>query len=113
SISSILSAGFRRAEERVAYHQPRNAFSGASAPPQFMSSQRLCSTRRSIASVIPPCTIGECSQVDLVRPRGAVLFREVDVGLRDLRGQHKSVMFVASGVSQLFEPFWSQHLSQG
>ena len=64
--------------------------------------------RRSIASVIPPCTIGECPQVDLVRPRGSVLLHEVDVRLRDLRGKHEAVMLFAPGFSQLFEPFRSQ-----
>ena len=41
-----------------------------------------------------------------------MLFREVDVRLRDLCGKHEPVMFAASGLSQLLEPFRSQHLAQ-
>ena len=66
-----------------------------------------------IASVIPPCTIGECPQIEFVRPRGSVLFREVNVGLCDLGWKHESVVFLASGFSQLLELFRPQHLPQG
>ena len=38
--------------------------------------------------MIPPWTIGECPQIDLEGPGGSVLSREVQVGLRDLRGKH-------------------------
>ena len=62
--------------------------------------------------MIPPWTIGERPQVDLEGPRGSVLSREVEVGLRDLRGKHQSIMFVASGFSQLLEPFRPEHFSQ-
>jgi hypothetical protein len=44
-----------------------------------------------------------------VRPRGSVLARQVDVGLRDLRGQPQTIMLVTSGFPELF---WSQHFSQ-
>ncbi len=36
-----------------------------------------------------------------MRPRGSVLLREVDVGLRDLRGEHEPVVLLASGFPQL------------
>jgi hypothetical protein len=44
-----------------------------------------------------------------VRPRGSVLARRVDVGLRDMRGQPQTIMLVTSGFPELF---WSQHFSQ-
>ena len=40
------------------------------------------------------------------------MLREVEVGLRDLRGKHQSIMFVASGFSQLLELFRPEHFSQ-
>ena len=41
-----------------------------------------------------------------------MLLRQVEVGLRDLRGKHQSIMFVASGFSQLLELFRPEHFSQ-
>ena len=37
---------------------------------------------------------------------------EVDIGLRDLRGKHQSIMFVAPGFSQLSELFRPEHFPQ-
>src|SRR5215467_198086 len=69
--------------------------------------------RTNSISVIPPRAIGERPQIDLECPRGSVLLREVDVGLRDVRRKHESVMFVAPGISQLLELFRAEHFSQG
>ncbi len=63
--------------------------------------------------MVPPWAIGERPEVELVRPRGSVLLREVDIGFRDVRGKHEAVMFLAPGRSQRLEPLWSQHLPQG
>ena len=41
-----------------------------------------------------------------------MLLREVEVGFRDLLGKHQSIMFVASGLSQLLELFRPEHFSQ-
>jgi hypothetical protein len=38
--------------------------------------------------------------------------RQVDIGLRDLRGQHRTIMLVTSGVPEPLELFWSRHFSQ-
>ena len=48
-----------------------------------------------------------------MRPRGSVLVREVDVGLRDLRGQHEPVMLLSARLSQLLEALRPQHLAEG
>ena len=63
--------------------------------------------------MIPPWTIGECPQIDLEGPRGSVLSREVEIGLRYLRGKHESIMFVASGFSKLLELYRPEHFPQG
>ena len=38
--------------------------------------------------------------------------REVDIGLRDLRGKHQPIVFVASGFSELSELFRPEHFPQ-
>ena len=45
-------------------------------------------------------------------PSGSVLTREMDVGFRDLRRQHETVMLVASRFSELLEPFPPEQFSQ-
>src|SRR5258706_15543130 len=83
-------------------------------PPPSIRATSLAVSVTSIllVSVVPPRSVRECAQVELVRPRGAVLLREVDIGLRDLRGKHEPVVLVAACLSQLSEPLRSQHLSQ-
>src|SRR5271156_3348954 len=78
------------------------------------SSRDGCGRAGSISgySVIPPWTVRERPQVDLKGPGGSVLSREVKVGLRDLRGKHQSIMFVAPGFSQLLESFRPEHFPQ-
>src|SRR5262249_57920227 len=54
-------------------------------------------------SVIPPGAIRKRPHVEFVRPRGPMLLREVEIGVRDFGGEHEPVVFVASGFSQLLE----------
>ena len=63
-------------------------------------------------SVIPPGTIGERAQIELVRPARSMLLREVKVCFRDPLGKQQSVVFVAPGFPQQLKSFRPEHLAQ-
>ena len=42
-----------------------------------------------------------------------MLLREVEVGVRDLRGEQQSVVFQAPRLAELLESLRTEHLSQG